>query len=199
MVIWHRLASWLTGIRIPLKEANFVLEDVSYRKELNYMFPCKHSYGAEANQLIFDSNYLSLPLIRNEKQVKIFLGRSPFNLMSIPGSDHTVQGRIISMLTPPQGEPLDFPSIEQLAARLNTSSSSLRRQLRSEATTYQRIKDDIRRDTALRRLAEERLPIYSVAQSVGFSESSAFIRAFKGWTGKTPLQYCKSLENRETA
>ena len=193
MVIWHRLASWLTGIRIPLTEVNFALVDHRYKKELSYMFPCTHSFGAETNQLVFDANYLSLPLIRSEKQVSNFLARSPFNLMSIPGSDHTLQGRIVAMLTPPRDAPLELPSIEILAARLDTSPTTLRRQLRAEATNYKRIKDDLRRDAALKKLAEERLPIYSVAKAVGFSESSAFIRAFKGWTGMTPLQYCKSL------
>jgi AraC-like DNA-binding protein len=195
MVIWHRLASWLTGIRIPLAGVNFALVDHQYRKELNYMFPCPHVFGTDTNQLIFDSNYLSLPLIRSEKQVSNFLARSPFNLMSIPGSDHTLQGRIVGMLTPPRNAPLELPTIEVLAERLDTSPTSLRRHLAAEATNYKTIKDDLRRDTALKKLAEERLPIYSVAKILGFSESSAFIRAFKGWTGMTPLQYCKSLEN----
>lgn len=159
------------------------------------MFPCRHSFSAQSNQLIFESTYLSLPMIRSKKQVGNFLARSPFNLMSIPGSDNTVHARIVSMLTPPQDAPLKLPSIESVAERMGTSAKTLRRQLQAESTTYQKIKDDLRRDTALKKLAQERLPIYTVAEAVGFSQTSAFTRAFKSWTGLTPRQYCQSLES----
>lgn len=193
MVIWHRLASWLTGIRIPLLEASFVIADLEHKKELSYMYPCTHSFGAASNQLVFDSDYLSLPLIRSKNEVRRFLARSPSNLMSIPGSDRSEQGRIISLLTPPSGKALEFPSIEDLAERLGVSASTLNRSLSKEMTNYRSVKNTMRRDTALKMLAQERLPIYAVAEAVGFSQSSAFIRAFKGWTGMSPRQYCMSL------
>jgi len=50
------------------------------------------------------------------------------------------------------------------------------------------IKNRLRRDTALHFLGKRGLSIEEIAHRAGFSESSAFIRAFKGWTGKPPSE-----------
>jgi AraC-like DNA-binding protein len=55
------------------------------------------------------------------------------------------------------------------------------------------IKNRLRRDTALHFLGKHGLSIEEIAHRSGFSESSAFIRAFKGWTGVTPYCYRKGL------
>jgi AraC-like DNA-binding protein len=51
----------------------------------------------------------------------------------------------------------------------------------------------MRRDTALHFLGKQGLSIEEISHRAGFSESSAFIRAFKGWTGVTPYTYRKGL------
>ena len=63
----------------------------------------------------------------------------------------------------------------------------------AEGTTFKDIKNQVRRDTALHFLGKQGLSIEEIAHRAGFSESSAFIRAFKGWTGVTPYTYRKGL------
>ena len=193
MVIWHRLASWLTGIRIPLSRVWFSQEDPGYKGELGYMFPGVHTFGTTNSQLCFDRGYLALPIIRSKKEVDHFLARSPYHLMSIPGSDGTLRGSITSMLTPEANQPLHFPSIEEVAEKIQIPVGTLRRRLSEESSSYTLIKTELRRNMAFKLLAADEQSINQVAASVGFTESSSFVRAFKEWSGMTPLQYRRRL------
>jgi AraC-like DNA-binding protein len=87
----------------------------------------------------------------------------------------------------------DVPELNDVAKTLEVHPQTLRRRLSSEGTTFKDIKTQVRRDTALHFLGKQGLSIEEIAHRAGFSESSAFIRAFKGWTGVTPYTYRKGL------
>ncbi len=74
------------------------------------------------------------------------------------------------------------------------SAATLKRRLNIEGTTYSEILDEVRRDLALRHLADRRLSIAKVALRLGFSNASAFGRAFKRWMGMTPIAYRKRAQ-----
>ena len=76
-----------------------------------------------------------------------------------------------------------------LAARLKVSVRTLHRTLAAEGTSYRRLLDQLRLDTAERHLLDDRVSVAEVAFLVGFSELSAFHRAFKRWTGSTPSAF----------
>ena len=65
----------------------------------------------------------------------------------------------------------------------------VRRRLADEGTSYQQIKDSIRRDLALELLANPEIPIADIAERTGFTEPAAFSRAFKKWCGESPAQF----------
>ena len=81
------------------------------------------------------------------------------------------------------------PTVELVAAELALSPRSLHRQLAAEGTSYQRVLDTVRCDEAIRQTVEERRPFKAIAVAIGFSDSRAFRRAFKRWTGTTPQQF----------
>lgn len=73
-----------------------------------------------------------------------------------------------------------------MARALHRSDSSLQRHLAAEDTSFQTIKNALRRDVAIFRLNTSDVPLGRLAAELGFSESSSFQRAFKGWTGCAP-------------
>src|SRR5450432_2568036 len=75
-----------------------------------------------------------------------------------------------------------------LARHMGLTPRTLQRHLRAEGTTHQRLLDDTRRELALHHLADH-MAIGEIAFQLGFSEASAFHRAFKRWTGMTPQAY----------
>jgi AraC-like DNA-binding protein len=85
------------------------------------------------------------------------------------------------------------PQLKQLAPRLRMSARTLHRRPEQEGTTFRRILTEVRRELAVRHLAEGRLAIGEIAFLLGFSEVSAFHRAFKNWTGHAPRAYRASV------
>lgn len=80
-------------------------------------------------------------------------------------------------------------SIEITASRLAMSKRSLQRRLSDESSNYQDILDATRSELAQHYLARSTLAPSEIAYLLGFQESNSFIRSFKRWTGRTPIQY----------
>jgi AraC-like DNA-binding protein len=77
---------------------------------------------------------------------------------------------------------------EEVARQLFFHRRTLSRRLRTEGTTFQRVLDEVRFEAARHLLEYTRLPVTEVAASVGYSETSAFSRAFRRWSGQPPTR-----------
>jgi AraC-like DNA-binding protein len=80
-------------------------------------------------------------------------------------------------------------TIEIVAARLGTTTRTLRRRLARTGTSFDTLRDEARRLAAEAYLAETKLTIGEVAFLLGYSEPTAFHRAFKRWHGTTPQTF----------
>ncbi|PKN54010.1 MAG: AraC family transcriptional regulator [Deltaproteobacteria bacterium HGW-Deltaproteobacteria-14] len=78
------------------------------------------------------------------------------------------------------------PTLADIAARLHVSERTLQRHLREEGLSYDALLEGYRKNLALSYLADPKIGIAEVAYLLGYSEPSAFHRAFKRWTGHTP-------------
>ncbi len=81
------------------------------------------------------------------------------------------------------------PELEAVAGALELSPRALKRRLADRGTSFTQIVDDTRRELALGYIADASLTLVDVAYLCGFSEQSAFNRAFKRWTGMPPGEY----------
>lgn len=82
-----------------------------------------------------------------------------------------------------------FPTLLEVASNLGTSSSTLKRKLKENKTSYQAILDDVRKELALKYLNNGCISIDDIAHKLSFKEGSNFRRAFKKWTGMTAVEY----------
>ena len=81
------------------------------------------------------------------------------------------------------------PTLDNIAEKLNTSVSTLKRSLSQHNTNYQEILDEVRKDLACTYLTKEDISIALIAEKLHFSQISNFRKAFKRWTGYTPQDY----------
>ena len=81
------------------------------------------------------------------------------------------------------------PMLSDVARRLGMSGRTLQRRLSDEGYSYQTLVDEARRQLAKRLLRQTNFSLVEVAFMTGFSEQSAFTRAFKRWAGQTPRSF----------
>ena len=77
------------------------------------------------------------------------------------------------------------------ASRVGMSARSLRRQLNEQGLSHQQLLDEVRAEIARRSLVDGLSPS-EVAFLVGFSDASAFHKAFRRWTGLAPREFVRS-------
>ncbi|MEU8963537.1 AraC family transcriptional regulator [Streptomyces sp. NPDC048491] len=189
VIIWHRLCSWLVGRRIPLTRAAFGYPPPPHQEEYESLFGCPVRFGDTRTQVTFDAHWLTAPLVRDEAALGQMLRRSPFELLSRRAYGTTVGEQVGRALSAALRATPRLPTLEETAARLAMSPATLRRRLAREGTSFQQLKDAVRRDAAIAGLAEGREPIAEIAARLGFSEDTSFHRAFRRWTGTTPGAY----------
>jgi AraC-like DNA-binding protein len=91
--------------------------------------------------------------------------------------------------------PAAWPDFATLAKQLHLSQATLRRRLEDEGESYRNILDDLRRDLAIGLLSDNSNSLAEIAHTLGFSETSAFHRAFKKWTGARPGEYRNAADS----
>jgi AraC-like DNA-binding protein len=85
--------------------------------------------------------------------------------------------------------PLEGLSYASVARHLHLSPRTLHRRLALEGTSYRALRDAVRREQALQMLEKTAHSIADIATALGYSEPSAFFRAFVAWTGMAPTLY----------
>lgn len=186
-VIWLRFFSWLIDRTILLERVHLAFPPPDYDEEYNDMFPCRHYFQQRETCLVFNTRYLGMPLVRDAQQLSDFLARAPECLLAQYKSDNSFTGRIRRMLQ--SHNSIENLSLDDVAERLFTSPQTLRRRLKDEGNSWQDIKDSVRRDMAMYQLKQQETAVAEIAERLGFSEPSAFNRAFKKWTGLAPGAY----------
>jgi AraC-like DNA-binding protein len=78
-----------------------------------------------------------------------------------------------------------------VAGQLAMSRQTLLRRLRSEGVTFEEVVNDVRYRLARSLLRDPALSVSQVASLLGFSEATAFTRAFRRWSGETPAAYAR--------
>ncbi len=192
LMLLYGVSCWLVGRRIPLLRAEFSYAEPAYSAEYRLMYCADLRFNRPNTVIAFDANHLDLPVVQNERSLKEFLRTAPESILLKYKNGSSLNARVRRRLR--QCLPGEVPDFERLAEELNMTPATLRRRLREEGESYQTIKDQLRRDLAISYLSHSSRSVMDIALELGFSERSAFHRAFRKWTGASPGEFRRTLQ-----
>lgn len=193
LLLLHGVACWLVRRRIPILAAEFAYPAPAHSGEYRLMFCDDLRFERPFTSIAFDASQLDLPIVQDGRTVKEFLRTAPENIVTkyknVSGVSARIRRRLRELL------PGEVPDFDTLAAELKMTAATLRRRLHEEGASYQGIKDELRRDLAIRYLSHSDRSVMEIALELGFSERSAFHRAFHKWTGASPGVFRRGLQS----
>lgn len=189
LLVWHRFPSWLTGKRLNLKEVCLKHPEPLHSVEYQFLFPCPVRFKQDANYFVFESSDLSRPVLQSEEGVELLMKRAPLDWFTRQAYFANFTRQVVDLLEEATAKGGQMPSMEEVASSFNMTSRTLRRKLAVEDTRFQTLRDQVRRDMAIHYLTQSGMSVGEVSQRLGYSESTAFVRAFTQWTGVSPGKF----------
>ena len=196
-VTWHRVVAllaanvsfgrWLVGEAFRPNRVTFCHDAPGETDVFREFFGCPVDFGEPVNELVYPEEVMALAIPNASEDLLLLLSERADRLLDSLSSRSGIAARIASLLATQLNNTLPDKSL--IAAQLGMSERTLQRRLRDEGTNFKEILDDTRHYLARELLRNTQLPLTEVAAHMGFSEPSAFYRAFKKWEGCTPGQY----------
>lgn len=187
LAVWAIKLRRATGLREPLIAVRLRDAAPADLEPLTRTFAAPIVFGAEADALVFPRAILGLPVHGADPGLARTL---------LPQLEHELRGRggdaafVAELRGQVQALLGEGDALAGAVARaLGTSERTMQRRLRQAGTSLREVVDAVRRDTALTQLGRPEATVTDIAFMLGFSDLSAFSRAFRRWTGASPSAY----------
>lgn len=190
LLLLHRFPCWLIGKQIPLQCVTLDFPSPAHHEEHRLMFPCRVEYEQAQNSLVFSAALLDELVVQTPRTLSAYLRTLPLDWFKRQAYYPVYTRRVLDYLE--RNTDIAATNMEEAATEMHMTSRTLRRKLDDEGTSFQELKDGIRRDAAIHFLSQPAMPISQISRQLGFSEPAAFTRAFKQWTGVSPGLYRRS-------
>ncbi len=199
----HVFETMATGIVLTLRRLTgqrFIAHEVSFRhaaagtlSEYHRVFGTVVRFGAARTQLVFARAELAAPVLSADATLlPVLEGHARERLRALERDGDTSR-RVLREIAPRLTG--TAPSVTTIARAIAMSSRAMQRALQAEGSSFQRTLDEARQAVAERQLRVPGVTASEVALLLGYSETSAFTRAFRRWTGKTPSAWATSAGN----
>ena len=156
------------------------------------LLECEVLFNQQWNGIELPASALNLQLIDADPELRQLMDEQGARLLK----NYRKRTNLVNEIRALVVQHLQFkePTIEEISEQFDMSSRSLVSRLADQGVTFTSLVDEVRKELAISYLSEESLALVDIAFLLGFSEQSAFTRAFKRWTQQTPGQYRRSLK-----
>jgi AraC-like DNA-binding protein len=186
-VIGHRLLRRLAGPGWRAREVHFRHPRPADAREHARLFEAPLRFGQPRNALVFDEAALEarvrgadpwlLPIVEDHLRQQMAV---PDPVASWP---QAVRDRVARSMAEGQA------TVRAISRGLGLSVRTFQRRLAEHGLVFKQMVDEVRHELALRYLGDAGATLTDVALRLGYSELSAFDRAFRRWTGESPLEH----------
>lgn len=168
--------------RLCFRHAKPADEELSaYRSRLG---KTELAFGQAANAIELEPSVLDQPVVYADSQVLELMAERARQQLRNQHRGHFVVLRVQQAIRQRLAEgPLALPEV---AAELAMSRSTMQRQLKDAGVSFRSLLAEIRQQRACALLRDGTRSVDAITLALGYSESAAFIHAFKAWTGQTP-------------
>lgn len=188
---WPR---WLTGQQIPIQCVELTHPEAEDPARYRQLFAAEVTFNKRENAVVFPAHYLTLPCTDANPELHqlhrafadALLGKSQSRTALAAQVRHLIREQVLT-----QGETIRR---EEVARELGLSLRTLQRKLGELGTNFQTLYDETRKALCLEFIHQGDLSFGEIAFQLGFSNQSAFQKAFKRWTGIPPSQYRQNLK-----
>jgi AraC-like DNA-binding protein len=184
----HTICSMILDDVNVFSQIHIAYSAPDYAARYQEIFHCPVIFNAPEHLIMFDATLLERPLKHANPLTKKVLEQECRQLCERLNEKMTLTNKIRHELLFTDG---DFPTLDQLAHRINMPERTIRRRLTTEGTSYKDILSDIRRQKAMEMIAAGDLSMEKIAEKLGYSDAASFYHAFKTWTGSTPANFRK--------
>lgn len=190
LLISHLATHMFSGERAQPREVWFTHDPIDGATLHAERFGCRLRFGQPYNALFYATQDFEVPVVgRNDRVLQL---ATYFIDSQFPSPDSLLRTRVRIAIE----QQLSEGNCTQVdvAAELGIHPRTLQRRLRSEGENFEVIKDEARRDAAVRYLRQTRLPLKTVAGLLGYSELSVLYRSCQRWFGESPSTV-RQIEN----
>lgn len=150
-------------------------------------FNCPVRFATDRDALLIADDTMQAPNKVGDPSIVKFFDMHLEDKLSKFDDDASLERRVRMQIA--QSLSQGVPTVSNIAAFFGMSGRTLQRRLSDRGYSFQVLVDESRRELAEQLLKETEYPLAEVAFMTGFSEQSAFNRAFKRWAGQTPRSY----------
>jgi AraC-like DNA-binding protein len=158
-------------------------QEVDYQRHLG----CMPKFGAEWDALIFDDEALRLPVIGANNKLLRVLENACRKVLGPTSRKNDIVHDVSELIV--DGLAKGTTQFDVVAGELNMSSKTLERRLAERNTSFSKLLEDVRCGLAKWYLENTDFRLEQFVYLLGYAETPTLVRAFRRWTGMTPIQY----------
>lgn len=181
------LGRWISGNAFSPSVLQFQHRNAIAAGDYEALLGCRLDFEARDNALVFPAAQASLPLIQSNAAATRHLRLLADQMLA--GLDSQTLTRKVQLLL--QEQPA--ATKDEIAEQLHMSGRHLNRLLAEDGSSFKLLQDAVRRHLAEAELRQPERRISEIALRLGFSDESAFAKAFRRWTAKSPTQFRDEL------